>query len=65
MNDGRNIHAEYLLGVTKPGTFIQDGLIRVSDLRDSKWFGLTVIVSEGNTHIINKRTESGHPVTSS
>lgn len=47
MNDGSEVHGEYLVGVTEPGIFTQDGFIWVSGLRDSEWFGPTVIQVRG------------------
>lgn len=38
MNDGNKVHVEYMVDTTKPGTLTQDGLLWVSDLRDSERF---------------------------
>lgn len=39
INNGKKEHVEHLVDMTKPGTFTQDGLLGVSGLRDSVWFG--------------------------
>lgn len=41
MNDETRVRVEYLVQVIKPATLIQDGVIRVSDLRGQAWFGPT------------------------
>lgn len=41
INDGSKVQVDNLVDTTELGTFIPNGLIWASALRDSKWFGPT------------------------